>query len=87
MGLMDWRSLHNDGPVFRIIIGFLLFCFGLFITIRYIISLFNGVDILFAIITGFALLFFFPFLVFGGFNEMNEGFTELRNKRKGNKKE
>ena len=87
MGLMHWNHHNENSIISKIFSGILLCSFFLsflFLYIRGIVS--HEFGIIGAIFFGFILLFFMPFTLFGGINEIAEAY-DLYKKQKNNQKE
>ena len=80
MGLLDWRHAKNESPLGKAIVGgfiVLLWLFFFYIYLRNLIKDFNWI---FLILFGLLLLFLFPFMVFGGINEIVEAIDYYKKK-------
>ena len=82
MGLFDHRHLRNEGPICKILVGIFLislYSAGLYKIISVLVR-----DFVFEIvlILGPLFLFFFPFFIFGGIEQIREGISELKNRHK-----
>lgn len=82
MGLMDWRSSRNQGPLSKILIGLLLVIISCLLVWKYISSIIAGeLGIFLIILFGLLLLFYFLLMFFGGINEIREGIDIIKKGR------
>lgn len=82
MGLFDHRHLRNEGPISKILTGIFLIAFysaGLYRIINVLICDFKLGLVL---ILGPLFLFFLPFFIFGGYEQIREGVSELKSRHK-----
>ena len=79
MGLMDWRSLRDQGPISKILTGLFLVTISGLLLWKYISDIICGEIHLFLIILfALLLLLFFPLMFFGGINEIREGISIIK---------
>ena len=81
MAHRDWRSLKTNKPNNDITAGIVMLGAGIYATVKYILYFFGTPEWFGGIVGGLALIFFFPFLVFGGWTLIVEGIQKARANR------
>ena len=77
MGLQDWRHLRHEGIFSKIVIGFFLAGIWISLFVLFMINIITSFSWISLLMYTPLLLFFMPFMLFGGINEIIESVDEI----------
>jgi len=81
MGLINWKNLRSTSISIKILAGIIMILLWVVCFVIFVFNLIKEFNIILLISVGIVFVFFFPFLVFGGYNEISEALDDMKKKK------